>query len=342
MGMKRFLLLALLACGPALANDRAESEARLAALSDQVISALGAALPLVDGMICQPGAPDKSPANRMFVPNWRADCRWAAGGADAQTTVTVVLSTSAVDVLQAQMARDQKTRVEEESTNIFKEFFGQPKAEVMLTARDLKATPSESIVIMAPVPGDGVSPAPAAMVALAEALAAIDISDLEALPDVQAHKAALAAHRGLLERHRATLAALLMTAVDGKPPTELPRAQDYPDFMFFGAEPLVQTRTDKGGVVMQVTLTTSTFALEAAEEEGRFTKGAVNGDISRGGVYHDRGRVKVYLGEKALTALIDGRGMLIVDVSEVAEGADPLAAMEAVLAGIAAHDFSGF
>lgn len=340
--MKWFLLVALLAGSPAFANDRAESETRLAALSDQVVLALAAALPQVVGMICQPGAPDKSPANRMFVPNWRADCRWAAGGADAQTTVTVVLSTSAVGVLQTQMARDQKTRAEGKSANIYKEFFGQPKAVVMLTARDLKATPSDSIVVMALVPGDGISPPSSAMVGLAEALAAMDLSDLEGASDVQAHKAALAAHRGLLVRHRAVLAAMLMDAVEGKPPINLSSVLDYPDFIFFGAEPLVQTRTDKAGVALLVTLTTSTFALEAAAEEGRFTEAAMNGDVSRGGVFHDRGRVKVYLGETALTALIDGRGMLMLDVTEVEDGADPVAAMEAVLAGIAANDFGGF
>ena len=50
----------------------------------------------------------------------------------------------------------------------------------------------------------------------------------------------------------------------------------------------------------------------------------------------------LYLADKGLTALIDGRGTLVLDVTVTEAGADRVAAMETVLAGIAANDFSGY
>ena len=60
--------------------------------------------------------------------------------------------------------------------------------------------------------------------------------------------AALATHRGLLERHRAALSKVLMAAVEGEPPMELVPEMSYPDFIFFMAEPSVKTRMVKDGV----------------------------------------------------------------------------------------------
>ena len=59
-------------------------------------------------------------------------------------------------------------------------------------------------------------------------------------------------------------------------------------------------------------------------------------------MFDDRGRVQLYLGENRLTALIDGRAMLILYVPDEVEGTDPVAAMEAALAAIAANDFSDY
>ena len=134
---------------------------------------------------------------------------------------------------------------------------------------------------------------------------------------------------------------MLPLAVDGRDPAARP-AQGYPDHMFFGFEPLVQVQAVEAGVTMTVTLTTSSFALENARLTGQFAGREKNGDMGADGVFHDRGRVQVYLRDAHMTALIDGRGMLLLDVPDVADGTDPVAAMEAVLARIAANDFSGY
>ena len=182
--MKRFFLLPLLVYGPALANDRAESEAKLAALSDQVIVALGAAVPKVDGMTCSPSLPDKSVANRMFLPTWRGDCVWSGDGETEEINLGLILSASAVDVPRTKFGMDQAALSDGKLPKAYAQFFGDPEAVVKLTPHDFSATPSDWIAIKAIWGGDGVWPPSAGIVALAEAIAVMDTSGVEGLPEV--------------------------------------------------------------------------------------------------------------------------------------------------------------
>jgi hypothetical protein len=170
----------------------------------------------------------------------------------------------------------------------------------------------------------------------------MDVTALESLPAVQDHAAALADHRRLLEAQHVALAGMLPPAINGRDPAELGSPDAYPDHVFLALEPFVHTTAMVDGVTMMVTLTTSSFAMEFTAEEGQFAADRKNGDTSPRGVYHDRGRIRVYLGDKGLTALIDNRALMTIDVTTIADGADPIAAMEAVLAHIAANDFSDY
>ncbi len=181
-----------------------------------------------------------------------------------------------------------------------------------------------------------------AMDNLALALSEMDMSGLEALPEVQAHVASLADHRRILEAQRSSLAALIEVTFSSEPIEHSSPVNGYDEIRFLGSAPFVQTIIEQGGVHLSVTLTTSSFALEALAEEEVFSASAVSGDSSPRGTYHDRGRIKVYLHEEGMTALIDGRAMLVLDVNSAEEGSDPIAAMEAVLAQIAANDFTTY
>lgn len=341
--MRRLVVMLALTLAPAaLANERAESEAKLAALAEAIIPALGAAMPQVDGMECAPAPPDPSPTNRLILPNWRAECRWSEGGRERQSAVVLFLSESAADAARASIAR-AAARLADGSALPGTKVFGQPEPRAALLPHELHAAPGQHVGAQAIVPrgGDETLPPPG-IEALAAALAAIDAAAVEALPEVAQHVAALADHRRLLEAQRETLRAVLGSATGTEAGPPLVPGMMYPDFLFFGAEPVVQAEVNEAGVAMIATLTTSSFALEAAAEEGSFTGQDRNGDLGPRGIYHDRGRVQVRLQESALTALIDGRAMVMLYVPDAAAGTDPLAAMEAVLARIAGTDFSGY
>ena len=340
--MKRFLLMALLAGSPAFANDRAEGEARLAALSAQVVVALQTIELRPEGMECVSTVGPESPMYLTVLPSARLICRWDEAGEGKEAQVGLILSPAASAQLQSEITETQKALEADRLTADRVRVYGLPVARAMRTELLVTAAPSPLIAGFAESGGRRAFGAVDGMDDLAETLGGLDVAAVEGLPVVAKYQAALADHRALLTAQRQDLALMFPPTVNEIDPARMMSGGLGADTEFFGSQPLVQADVRQGGVMMLVTLTTSTFALEAAAEEGRFTEGAVNGDVSRGGVYHDRGRVKVYLGEKALTALIDGRGMLMLDVAEVEDGADPLAAMEAVLAGIAAHDFSDF
>lgn len=342
--MRRLALAAMLVllAGPALPNAREDSEAKLAALAEAIIPALGAAMPQVEGMDCVPIAPDPSPTNRLILPNWRAECRWSEGGRERESAVVLVLSESAADAARASIAKTA-ARLADGSALPGTKVFGLPEPRAALLPHELKAAPGQRVSAQATVPrgGDETLPPPG-IEALAAALAAIDVTAFEALPEVAQHVAALADHRRLLEAQRETLRTVLGSATGTEAGPPLVPGMMYPDFLFFGAEPLVQAEVNEAGVAMIATLTTSSFALEAAAAEGSFTGQDRNGDPGPRGIYHDRGRVQVRLQESALTALIDGRAMLMLYVPDAAPDTDPLAAMEAVLDRVAATDFSGY
>lgn len=340
--MRLALILALTLAPPALANDRAESEARLAALADQIIPALAEAMPEVPGMTCTAATPDPSPTNRMFLPNWRAECRWPVAGQTRQSDVVLILSASAAEITRNGIA-ETAARIADGTAPPGTQVFGTPRPRAELLPHRLRAVPGQRIVAQAIVPrgGDETLPPPG-IEALATALAAMDVTALESLPVVEQHAAALADHRRLLEAQRETLRLLLGQATGTEAGPQLVPGMDYPDALFFGAEPLVQADTTEGGVAMTATLTTSSFALEAKAAEGSFAGRHQNGDSGRDGVFHDRGRVQVYLTEHTLTALIDGRALLMLYIPTKTPGTEPLAAMETVLARIAATDFSSY
>jgi hypothetical protein len=340
--MKRFLLMALLAGSPAFANDRAEGEARLAALSAQISAVLGAVVVQPAGMVCETADSAESAMTRAVLPSAWLTCRWEEAAEMQEASVALAFSPELS--AQMQVLIDTAGQMQQAGTMSSDrvKVIDLPNGPVVRMAMKIIAVPSPKTVILGET--DMLRPldAPDAMDDLAETLGGLDLGALDGSAVATEYLATMADHRALLTAQRLVLAAMFPATVDGVDPARMLPPDQYPDLRFFGAEPLVQADVVQGGVGMLVTLTTSTFALEAAAEEGRFTDAAVNGDVSRGGVYHDRGRVKVYLGEKALTALIDGRGMLMLDVAEVDEGADPVAAMEAVLAGIAANDFSDY
>jgi hypothetical protein len=336
------LLLALMLAAPAQANDRADSEARLAALADQIIPALAAAMPAVEGMDCTAAAPDPSPTNRLLLPNWRAECRWMVAGEPRQSDVVLILSASAAEITRRGIA-ETAARIADGTALPGTQVFGTPEPKAELLPHRLRAAPGPRIAAQASVPRGGDEPLPPPGIeALAAALAAMDVTALESLPAVTQHATALADHRRLLEAQRETLRQVLGKATGTEAGPLLGPGMDYPDVLFFGAEPLVQADATEGGVAMTATLTTSSFALEAKQAEGSFAGRHKNGDKGRDGVFHDRGRVQVYLSENSLTALIDGRAMLMLYVPDDTPGTDPVAAMEAVLARIAATDFTAY
>ena len=330
--MKRLFLAALLACTPALANDRAKMEAQLDGLSTAVWAEMVRTLVLPQGLSCDPPQQDASPANRRIAPNWKTSCQWDGGSAQ----LIVVLSPDLAHMFSpgTNPGSDYATDI----PGVIR-FYGTPVPYGFRRPGKLIVSVSAHVAAQADFPAGPVPEAADPVDALALALHQMAEAGIEDLPELEMHQQALAEFRTLLEADEADLADLL-AALPGDPPQT--SEASLPDLVFFGRAPFVQGETVEQGVTMTVTLTTSTFALEAAAEEGRFGPDARNGDFSRSGVFHDRGRVKVYLGENGLTALLDGRGMLMLDVKEAAKGADPVAAMEAVLARIAAHDFTDY
>jgi hypothetical protein len=328
------LLLALVLAPAALANERADSEARLAALADQIIPALAAAMPQVPGMDCTPADPDPSPTNRLLFPHWSAECRLQDQDAKGLTLVSLTVAASTSDWYRDKIADLAATDAEG---------YDLIPADAPRIARwsgIVQAALSPSIAAYAEGRGEGKAEA---IDRLASALSAIDTAPLESLPEVQAHVAALADHRALLATHRLGLEAALTAAIpDAVPEPPLDGVEDTPDFMFFAAMPMVQTKTVESGVTMIVRITTASLALETAAANGQFFGNHADKEISGKAVFHDRGRVQLYLQDDLMTALIDERGMLIITVMDKAPGTDPVAAMEAVLARIAATDFSGY
>ncbi|MCB6177829.1 hypothetical protein LHP98_06750 [Rhodobacter sp. Har01] len=326
--MRRLALAAMVAllAGPLLANAREDGEAKLASLAEAIVPALAAAMPQVEGMVCGPDTPDPSPTNRLLLPNWRGLCRWQGG----EARVVLVLSPSLAE------SHRQDLAALAEAPPVGMLFHPAEAPRALATADRIEAAPSPSLAALAEATGPG---AEAAMNRLAEALAGMGTATLEEMPEVPAQAAALVAHRQLLTAQRADLDAVL-TAAGGATTVPLPPEEDYPDHLFFGAQPLVQSDLVEAGVAMTATLTTSSFALENAASEGLMA--LRKGEMGPRGVLNDRGRVQVHLQETSLTAVIDGRAMLMLYVPEVAPGTDPLAAMEAVLARIAATDFSGY
>ncbi|MFZ1468200.1 MAG: hypothetical protein WAT09_04390 [Paracoccaceae bacterium] len=340
--MKRLFFLALLVCGPAFANDRADSEAKLAALSDQVIALLQTVEVNPDGIVCSTGKATQSPMYLTVLPTAQLICRWGKADEETEVTVGIMLSPSGVVLLQDEVAKTQKLL--EAHTLDADQFwvFGLPVARGLRTSIRVIAVPSPKVAIIA-VPTKMPTLATADVLdPLAETLVGLNVAEIERQRPFNAYLAALADHRTLLTGHRLKLAAMFPPTVNAVDPARIIPAQHYPDVSFFGFEPLVQADMLEAGVNISVTLSTSSFALEAAAEEGRFTRAEVNGSVNPRGIYHDRGRVKVYLGADGLTALIDGRATLMLDVLEVETGADPVAALEAVLAHFAANDFSDY
>lgn len=330
------LASALVLCGPVFANERAESEAKLAALSEKVSAALSTAMPSVEGMACEAADQDPSPTNRLLLPNWQALCRWTEGGGPQETRVILVLSTSL-----SEFYRDKILALSSaEASPTQHRLYPATDAQAVRTDSGIQAAPSPVFSAAASAPQKALSDQTDTMDNLALALSEMDMSALEALPEVQAHVAALADHRRILEAQRSSLAALLEGIIGGQPIEHSSPANGYEEIQFLGSAPFVQTIVEQEGVHLSVTLTTSSFALEALAEEGIFLASAVSGDVSSRGTYHDRGRIKVYLQEESMTALIDNRAMLVLDVNGEAEGLDPIAAMEAVLARIARNDFT--
>lgn len=340
--MIRLALVLMLACGPVFANARADSEAKLAELAVGVVAALQAVAPQPEGMACKPAPGNDSPTNRMFLPVGNSLCKWIEGGERRETKLVLGVSASVVAVWLAEIAQIQARMADGTLPESHARFFGKAGAMVMRVPDKLTAGLSPVIAAYAATPEGADFNVPDAMDRLAEALAGIDSVAFAARPAVRDYLAALAAHRQLLEAEHRTLATMLPPALNGRAPAGMPPPQDYPDHRFFGVEPFVQTIARQSGVTMQVTLTTSSFALEAAADDGRFAGREAEGEMGARGVFHNRGRVQLYLADKGLTALIDGRGTLVLDVTVTEAGADRVAAMETVLAGIAANDFSGY
>jgi hypothetical protein len=333
--MRRLVLLLALTLAPAAqANDRAESEARLAALAEKVIPVLAAALPAVEGMVCTPATIDPGPTNRLLFPRLDAECLFSPDGALGGADVSLIVSASTSSWYLDGFAELAETGAED----VVLVPDGAPRAARWPSVVQVALSPS----IAATANGSG-SGRTEAIDRVTEALLAIDTAPLETLPEVRAHVAALADHRALLLAHRAGLETVLKAAIaDAVITPPMDGIDATPDFMLFAAMPLAQTDTVDSGVKMFVRLTTSSYALETAAANGQFFGNHAEGEVSRGGVFHDRGRVQVYLQDTGLTALIDSRAVLSITVTGKAPGTDPIAAMEAVLARVAAADFSGY
>lgn|GEM_PF-1106412 len=355
--MKHFYLLVLLVLlvgGPALANERAEGEARLAALSGEIIAVMQRVDLQPEGMVCTFSPGLQGPVYLTFVPTASVICTWEQEGKERRAGGSLALSPYGAAQTRAHIAQMQDLQkaapqteagakaVAEAETLGGLQFFGAPAVRVILLDLVVRAAPSERVVGTVESEHPFGVGTPAAMVLVAEAMAALDMAAVEDLPQVDAFFAAQDDHRALLMAQRLRLAAMFPVSVGGVDPARIPPPEAYPNEAFFGVEPKAQADVKEAGVIVQVTLTTSSFELEQAAENGRFLATAKSGAVDRGAVYEDRGRVKVYLSENKLLAQIDGRATLILNAALVPEGSDPKAALEAVLAHFAANDFSDY
>ena len=351
--MKRFVLLALLVCGPAFANERAESEARLAVLSGEIIAVMQGVKLRPEGMDCTFSPGVQGPVYLTFVPTVSVICTWEQEGKLRRAGGSLALSPYGAAQTQAYIAQMQEWQkaapqteagakaVAEAETLGGLQFFGAPEVRVILLDLVVGAVPSARVVGSIEAESLFGVGTPAAMVLVAEAMAVLDMTAVEDLPQVDAYLTALEAHRALLAAQRQDLIAMLPTTVTAMDPD--PALSDgAPNEVFFSAEPVVRATVDQGGVIVQVMLTTSSFELESAAESGRFTDAAISGEVDRGALYEDRGRLKVYMGENKLIAQIDGRATLTLNAFFMPKGSDPMAALEAVLAHFAANDFSDY
>ena len=337
--MKRFLLLALLACGPALANERAEQEANLIALSSQIAAAMQDYVPEVAGVRCVPKSLGEDWTDYPFRPMIQSTCRWADKTGAHEAVFHLSFDGDDARRMRDGLMTEQAAIAGKEPPEDPVRFYtqGDAIADVRLTGFNF-VLPS-GLVGSVTLDRRGALGPPDTLDALAQAIVAMDGAALMALPEVQAYPAALAENRRLLESHRPLLAAMLPMDREGRDP-----ATTQPDYdgkgNFYYYQPTAETTVNQAGVLIEVTLTTAYFPLKNAEKILQDLREKPASYV--GLTYEDQGRVQVILVDDALTAVIDGRGLLSLEVVGFADGADPVAAMRAVLAQIAGNDFSGF
>jgi|GEM_PF-2375015 len=141
--MKRFLLLALLACGPALANERAEGEANLIALSAQVVKAMEAFVPEVDGVRCVPKSLGEDWADYPFRPMIQSICRWADETGEQLAVFDIFFERERATRLLERMTAQQAAVAHGEPLNKPVQFYvkGDAIAQLTRTGFDFPLTP---------------------------------------------------------------------------------------------------------------------------------------------------------------------------------------------------------
>lgn len=328
-------MLVLLACSPALANERAEQEANLVALSAQVVKVMEAYVPQVEGVSCVPKPLPENWALEAFAPLVQSNCDWVGETGEQQAVFQISFNGEQAQSILSSLKAEQAAIAGEEPPEDAGRFYekGDAIANVQVAGSNFVLTPWLSGIFA--LNRRGTDGPPDTLDALAQAIVGMDGAALMALPEAQAYIVAMADHRRLLESHRPLLAAMLPLDVEGRDP-----AQTQPDHdrrvYFYYAQPTAEAKLGHVGVEMDTMLITS--SVQVGILEGYFSDASGPKSLR----FDDRGRVRVLLGDDGLIALIGGRGLLDLRVVAVPEGADPVAAMEAVLAQVAMNDFSGF
>ena len=331
--MKRFLLLALLACSPALANERAEGEANLVTLSAQVVKAMEAFVPEVDGVRCAPKSELESRVDAAFRPSVQLDCILKDETGDERARFDMSFDSKKAAQQLDNMAATQAAIALGETSSFGLIHLASGDATAVVGAYGLTFVVTPWLAVSVDLDRRNGLGRRDMLVSLAMALLDMDRAALMDQPEVQAYRQAVADQLSLFDSHCPLLAAMMPSG-----------AQKTPDNGglggFYNNQPGAMAMIDQAGAPMLVVLTTSSLRVKGLEKTLDKAREAQGGYA--GLRYEDRGRVRLVMRDDTMSALIDGRGVLTLKVGGAADGADPVAAMEAVLAQIAVNDFSEF